>query len=306
MSDLQALRNRRADVLVATPGRLLDHIENHGLGERLRGVRWVVLDEADRLLEQGFRKEILKILAALPNRAQQPRQTLLFSATIPAEVHTIANLALLPNHTFISTLTEEDRNTHAHVEQRYAVVDLADSLPAALKMIEKEKRANPTGWKIMAFFPTARATGLAYEVFNALDLGPTFEIHSRKSQSQRTKAADEFKLARCGVLFSSDVTARGIDVPGVTSVLQVGLPASAEQYTHRLGRTARAGASGHGSLILTAAESFFLRKRDVAGLGLKEMEHAKTEMAGVGLVTERQRINSVLDTIPNEAKAQGE
>lgn len=129
---------------------------------------------------------------------------------------------------------------------------------------------------------------------------------SRKSQSQRTKAADEFKLARCGVLFSSDVTARGIDVPGVTSVLQVGLPASAEQYTHRLGRTARAGASGHGTLILTASESFFLKKRDVMGLGLKEMEGARTEMAGNGLVDERQKINKVLDTIGNEAKAQGE
>lgn len=129
----------------------------------------------------------MKILSSLPKREVSPRQTLLFSATVPPDVHAVANLALLPNHAFISTLSEADRlsllparrqsasssvvflftpeNTHAHVAQEYLLVAPADALPAGLRLIEAEQAANPSA-KIMVFLPTARATGLTYEVFS--------------------------------------------------------------------------------------------------------------------------------------------
>lgn len=109
----------------------------------------------------------------------------------------------------------------------------------------------------MAFFPTARATGLAAALFERLNLGlRVWEIHSRKSQSARNKAAEEYKNSSSGILFSSDVTARGMDFPNVTTVMQVGLPYAPEQYVHRLGRTARAGTEGSGILVLTPFEMF--------------------------------------------------
>lgn len=111
----------------------------------------------------------------------------------------------------------------------------------------------------MVFFPTARQVGFARELLSQLDgLPPILEIHSRKSQPARIKAADAFKVAKSAVLLSSDVAARGMDFPGVTLVLQVGLPANSDQYIHRLGRTARAGAAGRGILLLSSPEKFFL------------------------------------------------
>jgi ATP-dependent RNA helicase MSS116 len=139
-TDQKNLANKRADVLIATPGRLIDLLQNGNLGPKLAQLRCLVLDEADRLLDAGFRNELLKIMQALPDRNRTPRQTLLFSATIPKEVHTIASLALLPSHKFITTLTEADNNTHEHVEQFSVVVPPSDILAATLELIEREQK----------------------------------------------------------------------------------------------------------------------------------------------------------------------
>ena len=119
--------------------------------------------------------------------------------------------------------------------------------PAARAAGELHQAQNPVEHKVICFFPTARATQLAAELFQALGK-PVTEIHSRKSQGHRTKAADAFRESKCGVMMSSDVSARGLDYPDVTLVVQVGLPSSKEQYIHRLGRTARAGKTGEGLL----------------------------------------------------------
>lgn len=252
-TDIKNLKTRRADVLVATPGRMIDLLENSDLKARLGGLSTLVLDEADRLLDAGFRRELLKILEALPDRRSVPRQTLLFSATLPAEVHSISSIALLPDHRFISTLKDEDVNAHKHVVQESLVVEPKDVIAATVEVLRREEMlaGERGGFKgelgccrrirwvqqvisahtpVMVFLPTARAAGLYYEIFAALPTGwPVWEIHSRLSQSKRTKATDEFRAADRGVLFSSDVTARGIDVQGVTGVVQVGLPSSGEQ-----------------------------------------------------------------------------
>ncbi|GAA5970892.1 hypothetical protein JCM3765_000846 [Sporobolomyces pararoseus] len=268
-SEINRLNKQQTDILVATPGRLQDHLENSNLKAKLSSLKCLILDEADRLLEAGFRREIEKIIGFLPNRTSSPRQTLLFSATIPQQVHQIASLALLPNHAFVSTIPPEEENTHEHVPQ-YSVTppSLYDLFPTTLAVLKNEIKTHGSDAKTMVFFPTARATGLAAALFKRAGLQAygqeIFEIHSRKSQGQRNAAAEAFKNVKGGVLFSSDVTARGMDFPNVTAVIQVGIPQTPEQYVHRLGRTARgSNATGQGIIILAPFETFFLRKSPV-------------------------------------------
>lgn len=154
-----------------------------------------------------------------------------------------------PNHVVINTLKPGEENTHEHVPQQYLLIPSVDMFPATVSFLEQTFKSDPTASKVILFFSTARLTGLFYSLLQALQSqsqgkGPLhnvslFELHSRKSQSMRTKASQAFSAAAKGILCSSDVTARGVDFPGVTQVIQVGLPANGEQYIHRLGRTAR-------------------------------------------------------------------
>ncbi|KAK4705975.1 hypothetical protein P7C70_g230, partial [Phenoliferia sp. Uapishka_3] len=306
-SETKRLNTQRCDILVATPGRLIDHLENSNLKAKFCNLRALVLDEADRLLEAGFRRELEKIINMLPDRKNVPRQTLLFSATVPQQVHQIASLALLPNHAFISTISEADANTHAHVPQHSLIASLNDTFPMTLAAIQSEIAIHGAATKIMAFLPTARATGLAAAVFKRLNLPmEVSEIHSRKSQSQRNAAAEAFKGVSSGILFSSDVTARGMDFPGVTTVMQVGLPANGEQYIHRLGRTARAGAAGSGIIILAPFETFFLRKREISVLPLAPHPASNTTLAVNSPQLEKARaaVRAAMATVDDETKSQ--
>lgn len=152
-TETKRLNNQRCDILVATPGRLLDHLNNSNVMAKLSACRALILDEADRLLEQGFRREIEKIIACLPDRRQVPRQTLLFSATVPAQVHQIAQLALLPGHQFISTLKEEDQNVHQHVPQFSLVVDMHDVFASTLAVVQSEIDLHGEATKIVSSRP---------------------------------------------------------------------------------------------------------------------------------------------------------
>jgi len=126
------------------------------------------------------------------------------------------------------------------------------------KAVKSEMQRLPKNHKIMVFFTTARATQLYSGLFNQSRV-QVFEIHSRKSQAHRNKCADQFRAAASGVIFSSDVSARGLDYPDVTAVIQVGIPSARDQYIHRLGRTGRAGKSGRCILLLHDFEEFFLK-----------------------------------------------
>ncbi|QRW03872.1 DEAD/DEAH box helicase [Ceratobasidium sp. AG-Ba] len=277
------LQNSRVDILVATPGRLVDHIQNYTMRSQLSQVQFLILDEADRLLDQGFRRDLEVILGSLPDRKQTPRQSLLFSATVSEEVKSIGTLALLPGYEYISTVSDNESSTHEHVKQEHIIVNNdADVIPVVARLIEERS-------KVICFLPTARATALIAEVV------PT----------------EDFKRAPTGVLFSSDVTARGIDIPGVTCVIQAGLPANAEQYIHRLGRTARAGNDGHGVLVLAEWERFFLGKKDVCAAGLDQrlIPHADTEHfneTGPDTILEsmRARVKDALNNTDERTKEQ--
>ncbi|KAG0705280.1 P-loop containing nucleoside triphosphate hydrolase protein [Suillus ampliporus] len=261
----------RADILIATPGRLLDHLTS---GLTLRP-SVLVLDEADRLLDQGFRKDLERIVGFLPDRRETTRQCMLFSATFDKAIQGIAKLYLDPNYKFISTLHEDEINTHEHVPQSYLIAPLERTFPTLVSIL---KQAGPQA-KTMLFCTTARGTAVVASILQQVSgaqpmLPPIYQIQSRMSQAARTRAAQEFRDAPEGaILVTSDVTARGMDFPGVTHIIQLSLPTSPAQYIHRLGRTARAGAGGEGILILMPDEQFFLRLPEIASLPLTPSTH---------------------------------
>ncbi|XP_008789556.2 DEAD-box ATP-dependent RNA helicase 31-like [Phoenix dactylifera] len=240
-------------VLVATPGRLRDHIENTpGFATRLMGVKVLVLDEADRLLDMGFRKDIEKIVAAVPKQ----RQTLLFSATVPDEVRQICYIAMKRDLEFINTVEEGSEETHSQVKQMHLVAPLEKHFSILYGILTDHISEN-VDYKVIVFCTTAMVTKLVADLLAELKLNVR-EIHSRKPQTYRTRVSKEFKDSKGLILVSSDVSARGVDYPNVTLVIQLGVPADREQYIHRLGRTGRKGKEGVGLLMLAPWEEFFL------------------------------------------------
>ncbi|KIM29695.1 hypothetical protein M408DRAFT_328559 [Serendipita vermifera MAFF 305830] len=289
----------RCDLLVATPGRLLDHLQNYGL--KFEHLRCLVLDEADRLLDQGFRRDLEKISKILSGESPATRQALLFSATISPDVQQIAQLYLSPKHAFISTVKESDDSTHEHVAQEFILLETEWHLPMLAKFMVDSTQKNPNT-KVICFFTTARATALAAAALGKLKLPlPIYEIHSRKSQSQRTKATQQFTEASSGILMSSDVTARGIDIPGITTVIQVGMPMNPEQYIHRLGRTARAGKTGSGLLILAPWEQRFLAHKDLRTVPIKEANISGEAMTP-SLMPWRDNLNKAMLSLDDKTR----
>ncbi|KAG0564623.1 hypothetical protein M758_8G120800 [Ceratodon purpureus] len=254
-TETRRLEKSPCQILVGTPGRLLDHIQsNPDVRRQLQDLKVLVLDEADQLLDMGFRKSLDGIIKALPKE----RQTLLFSATVPNEVKSMCKIALKSNYAYIDTVGEDDEETHVKVKQEYLIVPLEKQLTAIYALLKQHAMQDPN-FKVLVFCTTARVTALFAEFYKKLGMN-TLEIHSRKSQSFRTKVSDEFRNHPGGVImFTSDVSARGVDYPDVTLVLQIGTPAGREQYIHRLGRTGRAGKEGRGLLILMPWEEVFLR-----------------------------------------------
>ncbi|CAN0196110.1 unnamed protein product, partial [Ectocarpus sp. 12 AP-2014] len=263
--DLNQLNSGAPDIMVATPGRLLDLMENHGLGRGMRDLDTLIFDEADQLLEMGFRPAIENILRNL-QASKASRQTLMFSATMPGDVQAIASIAMKPSYEVVDCVGQEE-NTHQHVPQKFAVVPMAEQIPRLLATILKAKE--DPDHKIIVFFVAARIVQLHAELFAQMGVD-VLETHSRKSQAARTRVAEAFRNGKGQIMFTSDVSARGMDYPDVSLVIQVGLPSDTNQYVHRLGRTARAGKGGSGLLVLAEAEKGFIR--EVGDLPLEEDE----------------------------------
>lgn len=310
---------RGCDIVVATPGRLLDYLGDENVRRLMQGVQTFVLDEADRLLDMGFIRDIKKIIEHLPARSVYNRQGMLFSATIDKKVHDVAGLILSKNYKVVNTVAEGEPKTHERVSQRLITVDtFADLAPALVGAIAKdmESCSSRETYKAIVFLPTTAHVDLYTEFMEALSwetkLPQILAIHSRKTQSYRTNTADKFRKSKSGILVATDVIARGLDFPNVTNVYQAGLPDDKASYIHRLGRTGRAGAEGDGTLMLTRDESNFAKKdlseidfKDTPATFTSEWSQARIAMEGTRLSTREKAYRSFLGSYKSKLKVLG-
>ncbi|KAI9811071.1 MAG: hypothetical protein M1827_005653 [Pycnora praestabilis] len=276
---LRQMQRNGCHILVGTPGRLQDILSDPRSGVSAPKIRAFVLDEADRLLDQGFSVAIQDIQDLLPSKQELDRQTLLFSATVPDEVMQLIRETMKRDFHFVQGVQGNEEPTHAKVPQKIvAVRGFENFFPALLELCKKEiqkaTEANP--FKAIVYFASTAEVHLASDTFrNLRTLGfnissshqhplypaKIYEIHAKLTQAQRTTAAESFRRAKSGILFSSDVTARGMDFPNVTHVIQIGLPVSRDQYIHRIGRTGRGDKSGEGWLLVSDLEQTEVRRR---------------------------------------------
>ncbi|KAF8624933.1 hypothetical protein AX15_005630 [Amanita polypyramis BW_CC] len=261
----------RKDLVVATPGRLRDLLTSEGeFVDAFKHTQLLVLDEADSLLDMGFRDDIDAIASYLPSTAE--RQTFLFSATVSSAIQQIAKETLDSNHLFINCVTEDDAPVHTHIKQYHTVLpSAAHQVPHVLRLLAHEQLINPGSSKTIVFLPTTKMTQLFATLLKELkksslpagDHTRIYEMHSKRTMESRTRTSADFRADNSGaaVLVSSDVSARGVDYPGVTRIIQVGIPGSAQQYVHRIGRTGRGGEGGRkgrGDLVLLPWEMGFV------------------------------------------------
>ncbi len=235
---------RGLDILVATPGRLLDHI---GSGRvKLATTEVLVLDEADHMLDLGFIVPIRQIVAKLP----KARQTLLFSATMPKEISGLAQDMLKdPAQVSVTPVA----STAERVDQHVFLIDSGAKRDFLVELMRGEKVE-----RAIVFTRTKRGADRVAQHLESAGVGAD-AIHGNKSQSQRIRALDGFRRGRTRVLVATDIAARGIDVDGVSHVVNFELPEVPEAYVHRIGRTARAGASGCAISLCDNGERALLR-----------------------------------------------
>ena len=251
----------RVDILVATPGRLLDHVGQKTLD--LSSVEILVLDEADRMLDMGFIRDIKKILALLPKQ----RQNLLFSATFSDEIKALAD-GLLHNPGYVEVAR---RNTTAElVEQSVHLV------PQKLKSYLLIHLIRRNDWKqVLVFTRTKHGANRLAEKLNK-DGIPAMAIHGNKSQPARTRALAQFKDGSLPVLVATDIAARGLDIDQLPHVVNFELPNVPEDYVHRIGRTGRAGSSGAAVSLVDSEELPYLKsierliKREIPKVAVKD------------------------------------
>lgn len=239
-----SLLAKNPHIIIATPGRLIDHINQRNI--KLDSVRIVVLDEADRMLDMGFAPQIENIFRAIP----KDRQTMLFSATMPQGIMKIASsymkmpirVEVAPTGTLVERVTQEVFIIQRDAKNRLLDKLLSQCLDTALIFTRTKHGAKKLAYAIRAMGHSAA------------------EIHSNRSLGQRREALDGFKSGKYRVLVATDIASRGIDVVGIGLVINYDVPTSPEDYVHRIGRTARAGAGGHAILFVTPEQHGEIRR----------------------------------------------
>jgi len=247
-----------ADIVVGTPGRVCDLMATGEL--KLHQVRQFVLDEADRMLDLGFIRDIRRIVAALPGE----RQSALFSATMPPEVAKLAG-TLLRN----SIRVDVARSAPATlpIEQHVHFVESAEKRALLGRLL-----ADPALSRVIVFTRTKHRANQVAEALDSVGVR-VVALHGNKSQPVRQKALEQFRAGRARVLVATDIAARGIDVTGISHVINFDFPAQPEDYVHRIGRTARAGASGIAISFCDSAQQGALR-------AIERMTGTRLQIAG--------------------------
>ena len=252
------------DIVIATPGRLLDHMQRHTID--LRAVEFLVLDEVDRMFDMGFIQDVRKIMAKVPEH----RQTLLFSATLSSEVKRLAER--VQKDAVLIEVGEEKKPTDT-VTQYIFPVARDRKLELLRTILEND------GWDmVLVFCGTKDNAEFLTRRLQHVGIDAA-ELHSNKSQSERKQALEGFKSGEHRVLIATDIAARGLDIDGISHVVNFDVPRNAEDYIHRIGRTGRAAALGDAvTLVAFDEEEFMDRIEQHIGVKLerrryKEFDH---------------------------------
>ncbi len=236
---------RGVDILVATPGRLIDHMQQGSA--KLDGIEVLILDEADRMLDMGFLPAIKRILARVP----ADRQTLLFSATFEAQIKQLA-LEFMRDPRQVQVATQN--TIAATIQHRAHPVDGSRKRDLLIDILTARHTE-----QVLIFGKTKHGCNRLAEQLEAAGL-PALAIHGNKSQAARQKALNAFKSGKARILVATDVAARGLDIPNLPLVINHDLPMVAEDYVHRIGRTGRNGAQGEALSLVSPDEAPLLRQ----------------------------------------------
>ncbi|KAJ1833356.1 ATP-dependent RNA helicase [Coemansia sp. RSA 2711] len=272
--------NRRAEadklakgvnLLIATPGRLLDHLQNTK-GFIYKNLKTLVVDEADRILENGFEDEMKAIIKMLP---QEERQSMLFSATQTTKVEDLARISLKQGPMYINVDEGKEQATAEGLEQGYVMCESDKRFLLLFTFLRRNLKK-----KVIVFFSSCNSVNYHAELLNYIDV-PVLDLHGKQKQQKRTNTFFEFINADKGILLCTDVAARGLDIPAVDWIIQYDPPDDPRDYIHRVGRTARAGGQGKSLLFLLPSELGFLRYLKQAKVPLNEYQFPQNKVANV-------------------------
>ncbi|KAI8377840.1 ATP-dependent RNA helicase HAS1 [Radiomyces spectabilis] len=260
------------NLLVATPGRLLDHLEaSNTRGFVFQNLQALVIDEADRILEIGFEEEMSQIIRILP----RDRQTMLFSATQTTKVADLARISLKKGPLYINVDEEKTTATAEGLEQGYVVCDSDQRFGLLLSFLRKNLKK-----KVIVFFSSCNSVKYHAELMNYIDI-PVMDLHGRQKQQKRSATFYQFCEAKQGILFCTDVAARGLDIPAVDWIVQFDPADDPRDYIHRVGRTARAGGKGKSLMFLLPSELEYLRYLKQAKIPLNEYQFPRNKIVNV-------------------------
>lgn len=259
------------NILIATPGRLLDHLQNTNMF-LYKNLQCLIIDEADRILDIGFEEEMKNIIRILP----KTRQTLLFSATLTKKTDDLVRVALRKEPLYIGVEDNDDKATVDSLKQGYVVCPSEKRFLLLFTFLKKNRKK-----KVMVFFSSCMSVKFHHELLNYIDLDVTC-IHGKQKQNKRTVTFYQFCKAKSGILLCTDVAARGLDIPQVDWIVQYDPPDDPKEYIHRVGRTARGeNQNGHALLILRPEELGFLKYLKHARVPLQEYDFSWHKIANV-------------------------
>ncbi|KAK6526297.1 ATP-dependent RNA helicase ddx18 [Orbilia ellipsospora] len=273
--------NRRAEaeklskgvnLLIATPGRLLDHLQNTQ-GFVFKNLKALVIDEADRILEVGFEDEMRQIIKILP---KENRQSMLFSATQTTKVEDLARISLRPGPLYINVDHRKEHSTVEGLEQGYVVCEADKRFLLLFSFLKRNLKK-----KVIVFFSSCNSVKYYAELLNYIDL-PVLDLHGNQKQQKRTNTFFEFCNAKQGTLIATNVASRGLDIPAVDWIVQFDPPDDATEYIHRVGRTAR-GVNGKGRslMFLLPTEVGFLKILKEKRIPVVEFEFPASKIVNV-------------------------
>ncbi|CAH1798237.1 unnamed protein product [Owenia fusiformis] len=265
------------NILVATPGRLLDHLQNTP-DFMFKNLQCLIVDEADRILEVGFEEEMKQIIRLLPKR----RQTMLFSATQTRKTEDLARISLKKEPMYVGVDDKKINATVEGLEQGYVVCPAEKRFLLLFTFLKKNRKK-----KMMVFMSSCMAVKYYNELLNYIDM-PVMCIHGKQKQQKRTQTFFQFCNTKEAILLCTDVAARGLDIPAVDWIVQFDPPDDPKEYIHRVGRTARGeGGIGHALLILRPEELGFLRYLKQAKVPLNEFEFSWSKISDIQLQLEK-------------------